>query len=164
MIELLEKINIRKGMRYALYMLLSLIAQEMVLGQFRVAGVAPMILPAVAVAMGMFKGAVYGPIFSMILGIFADMTFIENTIAFTVFFPLVSFAAAFVSEFYINRSFFAYMGVSLVALLATAVFQMVKTMAGDAFSFVMLSTVILQAVLSMPAAVLAYFPPAKWIQ
>lgn len=164
MIELLEKINIRKGMRYALYMLLSLIAQEMVLGQFRVAGVAPMILPAVAVAMGMFKGAVYGPIFSMILGIFADMTFIENTIAFTVFFPLVSFAAAFVSEFYINRSFFAYMGVSLVALLATAVFQMVKTMAGDAFSFVMLSTVILQTVLSMPAAVLAYFPPAKWIQ
>ena len=54
MIELLEKINIGKLLKYGLYMLLSLIAQEMVLGQFRVFGVAPLILPACAVAMGMF--------------------------------------------------------------------------------------------------------------
>lgn len=161
--EFLHKINFRSFGRYALYMLLSLIAQEMVLGQFRVMGVAPMLLPAVAVAMGMFKGPVVGAVFSLFLGIFADMTFIENTFAFTVFFPLISFFASFVSEFYINRSFFAYMGAALVGLLATAVFQLLKTLAGDTFSLAMVSTAVLQALVSLPAAVLVYFPPAKWI-
>lgn len=164
MVELLEKINIRKILQYLLYMLLALIAQEMVLGQFRLFGVAPMVLPAVAVAMGMFKGPVIGAVFSIFLGIFADMCFVENTIFFTLMFPALSFASSFVSQFYINRRFFAFMGVSLVALLVTAVFQMLKIMAEDTFSFVMLNTVILQTVLSLPPAVLAYFPPARWIQ
>ena len=164
MIELLDKINIGKVLRYGLFMLLSLIAQEMVLGQFRVFGVAPLILPACAVAMGMFKGPIYGPLFSVLLGIFTDMIFVENVIAFTLLFPVISFVAAFVAEFYVNRSFFAFMGASFVALLATGVFQMLKTLAGDSFSMNMITTAVLQAVLSMPAAAVIYFPPAKWIQ
>lgn len=164
MIELLEKINVRKILQYLLYMLLALLAQEMVLGQFRFWGVAPLILPAVAVAMGMFKGPVIGAVFSLFMGIFADMCFVENVVFFTITFPALAFAASFVSQFYINRRFFAFMGVSFVALLVTAVFQMVKTMAGDSFSFVMINTVVLQTLVSLPASVLAYFPPARWIQ
>ena len=56
------------------------------------------------------------------------------------------------------------MGASFVALLATGLFQMLKTLAGDSFAVNMVTTVILQAVLSMPAAAVIYFPPAKWIQ
>lgn len=162
--DFLEKINIRKLLRYLLFMFLSLAAQSMVIGQIRILGVAPMVLPAVAVAMGMFKGATLGPLFSLVMGIFADMTFVENTIGFTVLFPLLSFAAAFVAQFFVNRRFFAFMGLSFAGLLITALFQMLKTLAGDAFCMAMITTAVLQTVWSLPFSALAYFPPAKWIQ
>jgi len=162
--DFLEKINIRKLLRYLLFMFLSLAAQSMVIGQIRIMGVAPMVLPAVAVAMGMFKGATLGPLFSLVMGIFADMAFVENTIGFTVLFPALSFAAAFVAQFFVNRRFFAFMGLSFMGLLITALFQMLKALAGDAFCMAMITTVILQTLWSLPFSALAYFPPAKWIQ
>ena len=82
--DLFEKINIHRVLRYALFMLLTLMAQNMILSHFRLFGSCPMVLPAVAVAVGMFEGATLGPLFSLIMGIFADMAFIENTITFTV--------------------------------------------------------------------------------
>ena len=48
--------------------------------------------------------------------------------------------------------------------LITAGVQMLRTMAGDSFSFSMITTLVIQALWSMPPAVLAYFPPAKWIK
>lgn len=123
-----------------------------------------MIFPAVCVAVGMFEGATWGSVFSLIMGIFADMAFVENTILFTVLFPAISFASGFVSQFFINRRFFAFMGLSFLALLAAATVQMVVTAAGDTFSVTMLSTVALQTLWSLPLAALAYFPPAKWIE
>ena len=121
-------------------------------------------LPAVAVAVGMFEGATLGPLFSLIMGIFADMSFVEHTIFFALVLPALSFAAAFVSQFFINRRFFAFMGITLAALFITAVLQMLKTLAGDTWSGAMLSTVIVQTLWSLPFSAVAYFPPAKWIK
>ena len=53
---------------------------------------------------------------------------------------------------------------TLAAAFATAAVQMLRTMAGDSFSFSMITTMAIQALWSMPPAVLAYFPPAKWIK
>ena len=145
-------------------MFIALITQNMLFTQLRIFGVCPMVLPAVAVSVGMFEGATWGTVFSLIMGYFADMAFVENTILFTVLFPALAFAAGFVAQFYINRRFFAFMGISLVASLITAVFQMLLTFAGDAWSGALLSTALLQTVLSLPPSVLAYFPPARWIE
>ena len=123
-----------------------------------------MVLPAVAVAVGMFEGATLGPLFSLIMGIFADMSFVEHTIFFALVLPALSFTAAFVSQFFINRRFFAFMGITLAALFITAVLQMLKTLAGDTWSGAMLSTVIVQTLWSLPFSAVAYFPPAKWIK
>ena len=49
MSDFLEKFDLNKLLKYLLYMMLSLMAQNMLIGQIRIAGVAPMILPAVAV-------------------------------------------------------------------------------------------------------------------
>ena len=155
--DLFEKINIHRVLRYALFMLLTLMAQNMI-------GSCPMVLPAVAVAVGMFEGATLGPLFSLIMGIFADMSFVEHTIFFALVLPALSFAAAFVSQFFINRRFFAFMGITLAALFITAVLQMLKTLAGDTWSGAMLSTVIVQTLWSLPFSAVAYFPPAKWIK
>lgn len=156
--------NIKRLLKYALYMFLALITQNMLFTQIRPLGVCPLVLPAVAVAVGMFEGATFGAVFSLILGFFADMAFIENTTTFTILFPALAFASGFVAQFFINRRFFAYMGAAFVGLLATGIVQMLKTSAMDAFAPVMLVTVFLQTLWSMPPAVLAYYPPAEWIE
>lgn len=162
--EILKRINIKRALKYALYMFLSLVCQNMLFTQLRIAGVCPMFLPAVAVAVGMFEGASWGAVFGLIMGIFADMSFVENTVTFTILFPALAFAAGFMSQFFLNRRFFAFIVAAFIALLATALVQMWLTAAADGLSMVMLSTVALQTLWSLPPAALAYFPPAKWIE
>ena len=159
---ILGRIKGKRVLRYALYLFLALLAQTMVLNRVRIAGVCPMVLPAVAVAAGMFEGATWGSILSLILGIFADMAFVENSVTFTLLFPALAFASGFISQFFINRRFFAFMGVALLALLITALLQMLKTLAGDAWSIEMLKVALLQTLFSLPPAALAYPLPAKW--
>lgn len=161
--EIFSPQNVKRLLQYALYMFLSLMAQNMLFTELRPLGVCPMVLPAVAVAVGMFEGATWGAVFSLIMGIFADMAFVENTVTFTVLFPALSFVTGFVAQFFINRRFFAYMGATLIALLATGIVQMLKTAALDAWSATMLVTVLLQTLWSLPPAVLVYYPPAEWI-
>lgn len=162
--EYFSAANVKRLLKYALYMFLSLVAQNMLFTQIRPLGVCPLVLPAVAVAVGMFEGATWGAVFSLIMGIFADMAFVENTITFTVLFPALSFATGFVSQFFINRRFFAFMVATFFALLVTGVVQMLKTAAMDVWSGTMIVTVLLQTLWSLPPAVLAYFPPAEWIE
>lgn len=151
-------------MWYAVFLLLTLVLQNMVFPRIRPLGVCPMVLPAAVVAVGMFEGARWGAIFGLVLGIFADMDYVENTVMFTLLLPALAFFAGFVSQFFINRRFFAYMGAAFAACLITAAVQMVGTAASDGWSASMLVTVALQTLWSLPPAVLVYFPPAKWIE
>ena len=162
--EILRKIKPRRLMWYAVFLLLTLVLQNMVFPQIRPLGVCPMVLPAAVIAVGMFEGASWGAIFGLALGIFADMDYVENTVMFTLLLPALAFFAGFVSQFFINRRFFAYMGAAFAACLITAVVQMVGTAASDGWSASMLVTVALQTLWSLPPAVLVYFPPAKWIE
>ena len=160
--ELLEKVNVHKILRYALFVFLTLMAQNMVFGRLRLFGVSPMILPAAAAALGMFEGATWGPVICLFMGYFADMSFVENSIFFLLLLPVLSLLSAFVSQFFINRRFFAFMGITLAELLITALLQMLKTLAGDAWSSDMLFVVVFQTLWSMPFSALAYFLPERW--
>ncbi len=162
--DFLGKLNIRKFLQYALYMLLVLVFQTMLFSQLRPLGVCSMFLPAAVAAVGMFEGAIPGAVFALVLGFFADMAFVENTVAFTILFPGISFATSFISRFFINRRFFAYMVVAAVALAVTAVVQMIKTAVIDAWSAIMIQTALFQVIWSLPLAAAVYFGPAKWIK
>lgn len=162
--EILAKINLRRLLLYALYLFLVLVFQNMALTQIRPLGVCPFMLPAAVVAVGMFEGASWGAVFGLFMGIFADMFYVESTVGFTLLFPAIAFAVGFVSQFFINRRFFAFMVASCAALLVTGVAQMLRVLVLEGWSFALLSTVILQTLWSLLPAVLAYFPPAKWIE
>ena len=162
--EFFGQLYIKRILQYLLYLFVALMTQNMLLTRFRPLGVCPMIFPAVCVAVGMFEGATWGSVFALLLGIFADMAFVENTILFKILFPAIAFFSGFVSQFFINRRFFAYMGLSFLALLAAAFVQMIVTAAGDVFSFSMLPTAALQTLWSLPLAALCYLPPAHWIE
>ena len=111
---------------------------------------------------GMFEGATWGPVICLFMGYFADMSFVENSIFFLLLLPVLSLLSAFVSQFFINRRFFAFMGITLAELLITALLQMLKTLAGDAWSSDMLFVVVFQTLWSMPFSALAYFLPERW--
>ncbi len=159
---LMPQVDWKKVLRIFLYIFLCLLVQTMLLSRTRIAGICPYALPAAAVALGMFEGPVAGVLYSLVLGYFADMAFVENTVLFTVLFPALAFGTGFVSQFFINRRFFAFMGAALTGLLLTGFAQMLHTSATDGFSGVMLPTVALQALWALPLAALAYIHPARW--
>ena len=158
-----KKINLRRLLLYFLYLFLTLVLQNMVLTHVRPLGVCPFVLPAAVVAVGMFEGATWGAVFALVMGVYADMAFVDTSIGFTLLFPALAFAAGFVAQFFINRRFVGYMIVAAGALLLTGLMQMLWVMVSDSWSGTMLSTVLLQTLWSLPLAALLYFPPARWI-
>ena len=162
--DFFEQLYIRRIVQYALYLFLALVMQNMLFTQLRPLGICPMWLPAVAASVGMFAGPAGGVAFGLILGIFADMAFTETTVLFTILFPVIAFGTAFVSQFFINRRFFAFLLLALGAELVTAMIQMLATLVGDAWSTELIKTALIQTAWSMPFAALAYIPPAKWIK
>ena len=164
--DFLAKIDFKKILQYAVYTVVLLIFQNMLLSQIRPLGVCCMFLPAAVTAVALFESSMFSTVFAIILGIFADMAFRENTVLFTILFPALSFTTGFVAQFFINRRFFAYMGAAILGFFVTGTVQMLAAVALDEglWSPVMLRTMLLQALWSIPFAVSAYYPPAEWIE
>jgi hypothetical protein len=158
----MPRVEWKRVLRNLLYIFLSLLVQTMLLSRTRIAGICPYALPACAVALGMFEGPIAGGLYSLLLGYFADMAFVENTVLFTVMFPALAFMTGFISQFFINRRFFAFMGAALGGLLLTALGQMLHTSTMDGFAAAMIPTVVMQTLWSLPLAALAYVFPARW--
>ena len=100
-----------------------------------------------------------GAVFGIFAGLFTDMAFPETTVLFTVLFPLIGFGAGFASEFYLNKSFFAFMFFSTAAILITGLAQLALALiSGGTEIGAGLITVLLQALLSIPPVMLLYLP------
>ncbi len=158
-----KAVNLRRILLYLLYLFLTLVLQNMVLTHIRPLGVCAFVLPAAVVAVGMFEGSGWGAVFGLVMGLYADMAFVDTTIGFTLLLPLLAFGAGFIAQFFINRRFIGYMVVAAAALLITALMQMLWVLVSDSWSLALLSTALLQTLWSLPLAALLYLPPAKWI-
>ena len=159
--EIFAKIDFRKILQYALYALILLIFQNMLLSQLRPLGVCCMFLPAAVTAVAMYEDSLFSTVFALILGIYADMAFVENTVMFTLTFPAIAFGIGFFTRFFINRQFMAYMIAAACSLVAVAVVQLLRTATADAWSPSMIPTALLQVLWSLPPAALVYFWPAS---
>ena len=78
---------------------------------------------------------------------------------FTILFPMIGFGAGFASEFYINKSFFAFMIFSVAAILLCGIVQLIHALIGGGTELAAgLITVLLQTVLSVLPVMLLYLP------
>ncbi len=157
--QLLEWKKIRVILEYAVYMVLVMLLQSLLFSQISIFGAKGFIIPAAAVAAGIYLGGVRGAVFGIFLGLFTDMAFSETTVLFTVLFPIIGFGAGLASEFYINKSFFAFMMFGTVAILLTGLVQLVSAIiSGGTQLGAGLLTVLLQTLLSIPPVMLLYLP------
>lgn len=155
----LEWKKLRVILEYAVYMMLVMLLQSLLFSKISIFGAKGFIIPAAAVAAGIYLGGVRGAVFGIFLGLFTDMAFPETTVLFTVLFPMIGFGAGFASEFYINKSFFAFMIFSTAAILLTGLVQLAAALISGGTEIVAgLVTVLLQTLLSILPVMLLYLP------
>ena len=154
--ELLQWKKIRIVVQFAVFIAVTLMAQGILFSRFSFLGAKGLLMPAAVVGAAMYLGGVKGAVFGIFLGLFSDMIFPENTVLFTVVFPVIGFFAGFLAEFYINKSFFAYMILCLLAGFLVAVLQLLLAVVHGAELLPGLVTVLLQTLVSLPPMALWY--------
>ena len=88
LIQALEWKKVRMVIQYAVYMLLVMLLQSVLFSRISIFGAKGFIIPAAAVAAGIYLGGVRGAVFGIFLGLFTDMAFSETTVLFTILFPI----------------------------------------------------------------------------
>lgn len=157
--RLIEWKKLRGVLAFALYMIFAMFIQSLLFSRVSIFGYRGFILPAAAVAAGIYSDGVKGAVFGLILGLFADMSFSESVVTFTVLFPIIGFAAGVASMFYINKSFFAFITFSAAAILLTALVQMLlAVIVSGAEILPALITALAQTAVSLIPAALLYLP------
>lgn len=158
-VDLFHTKKLRLALVYIAFMILVQFLQDTVLARFAVFGVKTLFVPAAVAAVGFHEGGFRGGLYGLLAGILCDMTYGENTVLFTVVFPLVGFGAGLAAGFALNRTFLAYMFTAFICLLLTGCVQMLRVLVlQPAALFYCLIIVAVQALISMPIAALLYFP------
>lgn len=155
--ELFDAKKARRVLAYAILLLLTLLVQNAVFSRITFFGVKALFLPAACVAVGIFGGGVRGAVFGLFLGLFGDMSYAENTVLFTVLFPVIGFFSGFAEEFFLNRRFFPFLAAAFAALLLTGLLQAATAAAFSGGALVpLLKTAGLQTLWSLPEAAVFY--------
>ncbi len=145
--------------QYAVYMLLVMLLQSVLFSRISIFGAKGLHIPAAAVAAGIYLGGVRGAVFEFSSDFSPIWPFPKTTVLFTILFPMIGFGAGFASEFYINKSFFAFMIFSVAAILLCGIVQLIHALVGGGTELTAgLITVLLQTVLSVLPVMLLYLP------
>lgn len=151
-------VQIRRSVLYGLYLLLFLLLQNVVFSHIAPLGVRAMFIPALVVGVAEFEGGRTGCVFGLVAGIVCDLFFASQRVLFTILFPLIGFGVGLLTDFFLNRRFFAYAVLSAAALFLSAfaqMFSMLFFMGQN--SFALWWTAILQTLWSLPFIPLAYY-------
>ena len=158
---ILELINLRKARKAILYLVLILVTlwlQTMVFSRLTFWGVKPFFLPALIVAIGLFEGGVWGGMLGLAAGLGCLLSMAGSPVLFLVLLPAFGFLSGMLADFLINRRFYSYLLLAVVALLLTAALQAAPLWIFRGAEPAPLFTVAaLQALWSVPFAVPAYY-------
>lgn len=157
----LDLINIKKVRKAILYLLaigVTMWLQTMLLSRLSILGVKPFFVPALVTAIGLWEGGVWGCLLGLVTGLSCDLAMNESVVTFLVLFSVYGFAAGVLADHVINRRFVSYLLLAALALLLTALVQIVPHWIFRGVSLgVLMPIALLQALWSLPFAVPAYF-------
>ena len=163
---LLDLINLNKIRRAILYLFCIVAAmwlQFSVLSRVSlpgvgVGGVKAFFIPALALAIGLWEGGVWGGLFGLGLGVYCDLNLTGSTVTFILLLSVYGFFAGVLADFLINRRFVAYMLLTAGGLLAAALVQAAPLwIFRGASPWALLPVALWQAAWSLPFAVPCYF-------
>lgn len=156
--DLIRKDRLRSVLLLALYLALTLLAQNTLFARLRLWDVRVIVLPALMVAVGMFRGPIWGGVFGIFAGFFADMGYPETMMLFLFLLPLLGYLSGMLSEHLMNRGILPFLVLSLGALLITALAQLFRLWVfhGTALAPLLL-TGLKQTTVSLPFAIPFYF-------
>lgn len=158
---ILELINLRKARKAILYLvciIVTLWLQTMVFSRVVILGAKPFFAPALIVAIGLWEGGVWGGMLGLAAGFGCMWSMAGSPLLFLVLLPLFGFLSGLLADYLINRRFLAYLLLSALALLLTAVLQALPLwlFRGTALK-PLLTVALLQALWGLPLAAPAYF-------
>jgi len=149
--------KLRLALVYILRLVLLLFFQDTVFARLGLFGIKMLYLPAACAAVSLFEGGFRGGLFGLLAGLLCDLTFPESGVLFTLLFPAIGFLSGLAAEFWLSRSFTAYMTTAGAALLVTALAQMVRVILVEPSSaLVCLLTALVQTLWSLPMAAVCY--------
>ena len=156
--DLIRKDRLRSILLLALYLALTLLAQNTIFARLRLWDVRVIMLPALMVAVSMFRGPIWGGVFGIFAGFFADMGYPETMVLFLVWLPLLGYAGGMLSEHLMNRGLLPYLVLTLGALLLTAFVQLFRLWVFHGTPLgPLLLTGLKQTAVSLPFAIPFYF-------
>lgn len=156
--DLIRKDRLRSILLLALYLALTLLVQNTLFARLRLWGVHVIVLPALMAAVSMFRGPVWGGVFGIFAGLFADMGYPETAVLFLLLLPLLGYAGGMLSEHLLHRGLLAYLCLCLGMLLVTALAQLLRLWVfhGADFAALLLAG-LKQTAVSLPFAIPFYF-------
>ena len=150
--------KLRRGILYGLLLMLFLLLQNVVFSRITVLGVRCFFLPVLVLGVGLFEGGIWGGVFGLCAGILSDLAGAAAGVTFTVLFSTLGFFTGLLAQFLLNRRFFSYFVLCLLALALTAFCQFFPLLVfQDAPWRTLLRTALLQLLWSLPFSVPAYF-------
>lgn len=152
----LDLIDLRKLRRVAIHLvgiMLALWLQTMVLSKLEIFGAKPFFIPAVAIVIGLWEGGIWGALLGLFAGAYCDMCFSDSSVLFLILFAAFGFFSGVLAEYFLNRRFISYLVLAALALLITALCQIVPLWIFRSTPLQpLLTTALLQTLWSLPFA------------
>lgn len=157
--DLIDLTKLRRAILYALLLAVLFIVQDLILSHVAILGVRALLIPAAAVAVGLFDGGLWGGIVGLAAGFFCDMGFAENTVLFTVMFACIGFFSGVLGKYLLRKGFLSYIVLCAAALAIVTFCQMFRFLFfTDTDAAAVWRTGLIQLLWSLPWAVPVYFP------
>lgn len=120
----MAKDTLKRIISHAIIVIVAYLLQAAFFSGLKVGGAAPLILPLVAVGIGLFDGGLWGGIWGVVCGLLCDVSLTDSGSLFTVYLAIAGFFTGFLSEFVLARGFPSFFTVSVVTLVIAALLQL----------------------------------------
>lgn len=158
LLDLINLAKLRRGVVYALMLVLLFALQNLLCSYIAPLGVKAMFIPAAVVCVALFEGGVWGAMFGLAAGYFADMGFAENTVMFTILFPAIGYVVGILGKYSMRKAFITALVLSAAALLLAALGQMFPFFFRGTKLWAVVKTGVLQVLWSLPFVPVIYYP------